>query len=345
MPHKDILFESLSRALQSIQLWLSRNGASRLMVAAPTIAAMKCQELPDHVSMTPQKRRGLQEKVSSAHFRGRITLAGWPEDGLCEYSIPILACVINGQADMLIADYVLHCQAGDAIFFPAGIPKCSSAKPHIVGDTRGRSCDVMWINLVPPAKGLSCSICHSRGSEHLPFQDGDDCIAQNFFLERLFEGLCEELQKRGSGKMAVEVLSLIVGLLQRDIDEGAMLPPPYSRIPAHTVVGESLDPIGQACSYIDSHLELPLTIKIVARQACLSPTIFTRRFREQKGQSFHEYLTAQRLKKAVSLLCETNMMVHQVSDYVGINPSRLRDLFHERHGCSPAEFRRQYLSS
>jgi len=346
MSHKQVVFEALARALQSIQLWLARNGTSRLMVAAPTIAAMKRQVLPNHVIVTPQKQRGPRVKVSSAHFldRGRIVLARWPEDGVDEYAIPILACVISGQADLRIADYVLHCQPGDMIYFPPGIPKCNSSKPHFVGDTRGRSCDIFWISPAATTKGLQCYLCHCRDGEHLRGTMEESCTTLSPFMERLFDGFCEELQKRGSGDAAVEILALILLLFKREIDEGAVFPPLHG-IPTESLADASLNPIEQACLYIETHLELQLTIKDVARHVYLSPTIFTRRFREHTDQTFKEYLTAQRLKKAIQLLQETNMRIYGVGYHVGLKPGQLRNLFREHYGCSPAAFRQRHLSS
>lgn len=343
---KKIPFEPLSHALQSVQIWLSRNGASRLMMALPTATSMKRSGLPDYVTVTPKKRLGPRVTVRSAHFidRGRIVLAHWPEDGMDEYAMPIFACIINGPADLLIADYVLHCQTGDMVFFPAGIPKCNSLKPHFVGEAQGRCCDIFWISPAIPTKGLRCYVCHSDDTRHLRGLANEHCVSHNLFLERLFEGFCEELQKNGAGDVAVEILSLIIQLFKRDIAEEIVLPTPHGA-PVNTLAEESRNPIEQACLYIDSHLELQLTINSVARQTYLSPTLFTRRFREHTGQSFKEYLTAQRLKKAVQLLEETNMMVHHVSYYVGLKPGQLRNLFRENYGCSPAEYRRQHLSS
>lgn len=345
IPHKHIPFESLSSALQSVQLWLSRNGASRLMVAAPSIAAMKRQELPDHVTVTPQKRRGPRVKVHSAHFieRGRLVLASWPEDGMDEYGMPFFACVTGGNADLFIADYVLGCWPGDMIYFPTGIPKCNSAKPHFLGDPRGRICDIFWMRSAVPAKGLYCYLCHSRNGRHLPGLANEGCVSRSMFLERLFAGFCEEVQKNGTNDVAVEILSLVVRLFKRDIDEDAAFPSPKN-IPTDVLAEENNHPIEQTCLFIDSHLELQLTISSVARQTYLSPTLFTRRFREHTGQSFKEYLTAKRLAKAVQLLQETNMTIYGVSHYVGLKPGQLRNLFREHYSCSPAKFRRQHFS-
>jgi AraC-like DNA-binding protein len=315
------------------------------MIAAPTIAAMKRQDLPDHVMVTSQKRRGPRVKVSSAHFteRGRITLARWPEDGMDEYAIPIFACVTGGQADLLIADYALRCQPGDMIYFPPGIPKCNSQKPHFVGDPRRHSCDIFWISPAAPAKGLRCYLCHCRDGQHLEALLEEQCVIPSLFLERLFDGFREELQNKGSGDVAAEILALVLRLFKREIDEDNVFPPLFG-IPEDSSVDANLNPIEQACLYIETHLELQMTIKDVARQVYLSPTIFTRRFREHTSQSFKEYLTAQRLKKAVQLLQETDRPVQGVSYYVGLKPGQLRNLFHEHYGCSPAEFRRRHLS-
>jgi AraC-like DNA-binding protein len=345
LSHKNILFEPLSNALQSVQLWLSRNGASRLMVAAPTIAAMKRQDLPDHIKVTPQKRRGPRVRVHNTHFmeRRRTILARWPEDGMEEYIMPMLACVIGGEADLLIANYVLHCHTGDIIFFPAGIPKCNAAKPHLMGNTTGRSCDLLWITPAVHTTGFHCHICHSANGQHPLCVANEQCYSRNLFLERLFEEFSEELQQRGKKGASMEMLTLFIRLLKREIDEDVVFPSPYN-IPEGTSASPSRDPIEQACLYIDSHLELRLTIGDVARHVYLSPTPFTRRFREHTGQSFKEYLTAERMKKAIQLLQETDMVIDRVSYCVGLKKGQLRNLFIEKYGYSPAEFRKRYLS-
>jgi AraC-like DNA-binding protein len=315
-------------------------------MALPTAAAMKRQELPDHIKVIVQKRSGPRVRVASAHYidRRQITLAHWPEDGLSEYAIPIWACVVGGTADLLIADYALRCQAGDMIFFPSGIPKCNSMKPHFIGDASGRFCDVLWISSAMPTKGLLCYLCHSTEMRHLPLERDEHCLSRNLFLQQLFEGFSEELERNGPSDEAIEILLLIMRLFKRDIDEEIALSPAHSVL-ADQSKNESRNPIEEACLYIDSHIELQLTINKVARQVYLSPTHFTRRFREHTGQSFKEYLTAQRLKKAVRLLEETTMTVRNISYYVGLTSGQLRNLFHANYNCSPVEYRKQYRHS
>jgi AraC-like DNA-binding protein len=339
-------FRPLSQALGNIHFWLSRDEASRLMVAAPSMAAMKRRRLPDHVSVTPNKQRGPRVKSRKAPFveGGRVELAIWPEAGISEYTLPVLGCVISGQADLRAADYILHCQPGDIILFPAGIPKCNSQKSHLEGNSDGRGCDVLWINKIMPAMKLGCYICQSRGLQHFSLHNLA-CLIPDLTLEHLFEGCCEELQERGPSKMTAQMLSLIISLLKRAIDEDAAQALAYANPQMLTKPDASHHPIEQACLYIDSHLKSHLTIENVARHVYLSSTQFTRNFREYTGQTFHEYLTAQRLKQATRFLRETNMRVQDICLYMGIKPNQLRNLFQEEYGCTPKEFRHRHHSS
>jgi AraC-like DNA-binding protein len=336
-------FEPLSQALNNIHFRLSRDGASRLIVAAPTMTAMKRRALPDHVRITPNKQRGPRVKIRKAPLAegGRTEIAIWPEAAISEYTMPVLGCVISGQADLRTADYILHCQPGDIVLFPAGIPKCNSQRSHIEGDNAEQSCDVLWINKITPAMGLGCYICQSRGAQHSTLTD-HACLIPDHFLEQLFERCCEELEERGPGEMAAQMLSLVISLIKRDIGEDATQFLPYANAHTLTALNTSSDPIEQARLYIDSHLKSHLTIESVARHVYLSPTQFTRSFREQTGQTFHAYLTAQRLQRATQLLQETNMPVQHICVFVGIKPNQLRNLFQEKYGYTPKEFRHQH---
>lgn len=339
-------FEPLSRALEKMQAWLASSGESRLIVARHKITDMRRHSLPPHVEVTPNRQRGPRVVARSAPFAGggRIDLAHWPEAGMSEYNLPMLGCVISGQADLRAADYILHCRTGDFVFYPVGIPKCNGTKPHLVGDIEGRSCEVLWLNRVAPVMGLSCYMCQSRGSQHHTHLPDRECLTSNFLLGQIFDGFCEEVLLRGKGRVSVEMLSLFLSLLKRDIEEGAVGSFAYTQSRTDIQQSNQYQPIEQACLYIDSHLEQRLTIDHVARQVYLSSTQFTRGFREQTGQSFHEYLTEQRLKKAVQFLVETTVMVQDISRYVGIKPNQLRNLFQERYGCSPAEYRSKHTS-
>jgi two-component system response regulator YesN len=90
---------------------------------------------------------------------------------------------------------------------------------------------------------------------------------------------------------------------------------------------------------MEENLEQHLTIEKVARQMLVSTVTLTRRFKEHTGQTFHEYHTALRLKRATKLLRETDLSIRFISYYVGLKDGQLRALFQHHYGCSPGEFR------
>jgi transcriptional regulator GlxA family with amidase domain len=90
---------------------------------------------------------------------------------------------------------------------------------------------------------------------------------------------------------------------------------------------------------MEENLEQHLTIQKVARQVLVSPVTLTRRFKEHTGQTFQEYHTDLRLKRATKLLQETDLSIKFISYYVGLKYGQLRALFLQKYGCSPGEFR------
>jgi AraC-like DNA-binding protein len=336
-------FEPLLEALRIIKFWLERDDASRVMVATSTIAAFRRQELPDHIKVTVKKRRG--KRVSARGPRNfrltRLVQARWPEDGQLEAAVPSLACVIKGQADFHIADYMVKCQPGDWIFIPAGISKPDASLPYVLDDSE-RECDLLWIYPGPlNGVGLECFICHSTAKAMLTGLQYGTSAMKNDFLVCLFNELNEQLQRSSDGDFIYHLLSCLVLRLREEIEEGRAEIPWTRRL--DQPVERSQNFIAEACKHIESHLDRHLTIAEMARMVAVSPATFTRRFRADMDQSFHEYLTAQRLKGAEALLQDTALSVNDVSLKVGLTYERLRDLFQQHHGCSPGEFRKREI--
>lgn len=332
----------LLEALKIMQRWLERDGADRLMVAAPTLKAFQRQSLPAHLRISVKKRQS--ERVATKgprHYRNSsaLTLTRWPEDGQESNAVPALLCVLRGHADLHIADYMLHCQPGDIIVFPSGVPQPDSSRPHYQAPHENKSCDLFW--MCPGMPGNDCTecwICHSQGTEHLTGSGDEVCWIRNNLLVQQFYCLAEESQDNKERRLAFYLLSCILLLAQREIEQEHMLLPGHQG--TNAVDQEtSRDPIEQACAYIKSHLNQAITIHQLARQVCLSPTSLTRKFRSQTGKSLTEYVNAIRLQEAASLLQETEWSINMVCRYVGLKPTRMRQLFQQHHGCSPTKFR------
>lgn len=84
----------------------------------------------------------------------------------------------------------------------------------------------------------------------------------------------------------------------------------------------------------------PVTLEAAARQAAMSVRTFTRRFREETGQTFGQWLTAVRVEAARELLEATDLSVESVARRCGFGTSAaFRAQFRAGTGLSPAAYR------
>jgi transcriptional regulator GlxA family with amidase domain len=87
----------------------------------------------------------------------------------------------------------------------------------------------------------------------------------------------------------------------------------------------------------------PLTLTVLADRATMSVRTFTRRFREETGLSPGEWLAAQRLDYARTLLEGSDLAVDQVAARSGLGTgANLRQQFRAALGVSPAAYRRTF---
>ncbi|MBQ7059967.1 MAG: helix-turn-helix domain-containing protein [Firmicutes bacterium] len=98
--------------------------------------------------------------------------------------------------------------------------------------------------------------------------------------------------------------------------------------------------IQNACHYIDTHLSEPLTIHDLASQAGYADYYFSQKFKNETGQTVSEYLCDKRIEKAMELLRDPAIDLSDVQEMVGFQSrSRFYDLFKQKTGLSPAQYR------
>ena len=332
----------LLASLRNLRLMLKRENDVNLMIARPTIAEFKSQVLPLHLRVDDKPRQGPRitvRKSRSARIPPTVQ-ARWPHDHMIENRLPSMACVIDGTADLHIADYLVSCPVGDFMFYPGGIASADGKMPHLEGDVAGRQCSLLWIY---PARfggeGLECYIC--RSVEELHFSS-DHSWCRNLLLGRLFEGICEEGQKKGHHESIFHLMSAMFFLMQSEVETGESILSPLMGMQENVrEMGDS--PIQRACAFIKANLRSNLTIESVARQVFLSSSVFTVRFKQQTGHTFNQYCTIARMELAAMLLRQTGMTVKEVSARVGLTDCQLRVLAHRYWGCPPREFRLQNI--
>jgi AraC-like DNA-binding protein/mannose-6-phosphate isomerase-like protein (cupin superfamily) len=97
-----------------------------------------------------------------------------------------------------------------------------------------------------------------------------------------------------------------------------------------------------AAHYISEHYENDITLEDAAGIAGLTPTYFSRKFKELTGIGFREYLTHIRLKQGAQLLRSTALSVLQISQECGFSSSNyFGDAFRAVYGVSPREYRKK----
>ncbi|WP_284639779.1 response regulator [Paenibacillus silviterrae] len=97
----------------------------------------------------------------------------------------------------------------------------------------------------------------------------------------------------------------------------------------------------QAQEIIAARLAEPLTLTTVAEEVGLSSYYLSRLFREETGESFNDYVTRQRMERAVQLLQNTTLKIYEVAERVGIPSYRyFSQLFRSWTGVAPTEFKK-----
>jgi len=340
-PVAELPQRALVDALRNIRFLLRRDDRARLIYARPELSALKQQDLPDHLRISVKKRIGPRVPIRGSRDSPfpRMVLARWPKDRLAENALPSLACVIHGAGDLRVGDYVLHCQSGDFIFYEPGLATADGSYSHFEDDAAGRQCSLLWV--FPGrinGEGLECYICDSHGNTH---SAGVRLWCRNHLLAELFRGIQEQGPKAQRQESTFHLLCAMLHLLQCEIHEGHASPAPYFS-PFEKFPEAVHDPIQQARAYVTKHLNGDLTIAKVSRYVCLSPSVFTRKFKHQTGQTFNEYCTSLRLKQAALLLTQTDTKIVEVSRMVGLTDCQFRQLARRHWRCSPREYRRAH---
>lgn len=324
-----------------------------VVVAAPTWKQFQQwdDDLPDGVFVTQRRLQSPRVPVHAKRFGGAMSSlinARWPADGLCSTIAPVLCFVIAGAVALPLGDYVVHCLPGHAVLMPAGTPRPDGTLSCLDASRAGNNYCSM-LSFMPWAEGVECWINHSDNREHStyrnPGEHGHVLHAQaNFYLEALAEAAIErspEYRLHCQGLLLALSAVLAHGIRSQQLFNPGLLTEPS--LDATAPVREQ-NPIKRAQTYINAHLQTPLSIDKMADYVYMSRAQFTRQFKQVTGRTFLEYVTWCRLEKAKVLLQNTDWTLRKIAFSVGVSPDRLRNIFLKYEHQTPATFRRDHLA-
>jgi AraC family transcriptional regulator of arabinose operon len=108
-----------------------------------------------------------------------------------------------------------------------------------------------------------------------------------------------------------------------------------------------LDPrIAHAMDHLCRNLNQPMTLEALAKVSHLSPSRFSHLFRDEVGQTPHQFLEQQRLYRAKQLLELSGLNIAQIAAEVGYRNAFYFTLrFKRATELSPRQYRRQFASA
>lgn len=95
-----------------------------------------------------------------------------------------------------------------------------------------------------------------------------------------------------------------------------------------------------AIQFVLNNYEREISITDIAKYVFLSPSYFTRAFKEDTGLSPMQYLLNIRIKRSCELLAETDLKVGDIAHSVGFsNQQRFNDMFKKQTNMTPMQYR------
>jgi AraC family transcriptional regulator, transcriptional activator FtrA len=106
---------------------------------------------------------------------------------------------------------------------------------------------------------------------------------------------------------------------------------------------EAGDPFAETLTWLQEHLDDPVTIDDLAAKSAMSPRTFARRFQANTGTTPYQWLLRQRIQLAQRLLETGDLAIDMVASQSGFSTAaNLRKHFHRAVRTSPHAYRRTF---
>ncbi|MNC32397.1 HTH-type transcriptional regulator YesS [compost metagenome] len=115
---------------------------------------------------------------------------------------------------------------------------------------------------------------------------------------------------------------------------------------AGKIKGRDNAQLSQVKAHVEQHYADNITLESVSAMVYMNPYYFSSFFKKHTGQNFKNYVTEVRMRHALRLLLESDLMVYEIADRVGYNNARhFSDMFKRKFGKLPQEYKQSYRNS
>lgn len=233
--------------------------------------------------------------------------------------------VDSGRCRMFVQHDIYYVSAGDVVSLP---PFCLHRSSYEQGQTVERFTACFRMDYIRRFTE-SCEEIYALFAQ----QKLTVPVEQRDMAKELFSAMIREtLQEDSYTKLQLEsLLSQLLVLLGRS----------KSAFQGIQQLGASDGAIQEAARFIYQHHREPIRLEHAADAGHLSPTYFSKRFRQVTGMGFKEYLTYVRLMDGAELLRTTGMSVTEIALACGFSDGNyFGDVFKKARGVSPSQFRK-----
>ncbi|MNZ81706.1 HTH-type transcriptional regulator YesS [compost metagenome] len=231
---------------------------------------------------------------------------------------------LNGIVEAGIEDVAYACEIHNITELQGGIVKAlSSQNKEQLMQTTGQLMDVV--------KHMA------GGSKHLAITNVYNTI---LLLEQEMESIGVHIGffRDGQGSL-LERLSSYATFTGVVNEFTSIVQQAFDRI-AHKLANKEISQLRQIKAYMEEHYAENITLESMAALIYMNPYYFSSFFKKHTRKNFKQYLTEERMKHALRLLLESELMIYEIAERVGYNNARhFSDMFKKVYGKLPQEYR------
>ena len=226
----------------------------------------------------------------------------------------------KGSCRYFIENKLFDVKAGDLVLIPKGIIH----KTLYLGESTDRHLINFSKSYIPPSLAIDIKGLFKNNI----YRPNDELIPE---ITYLFEKIAKESENYDTYS------NLLISGYMTEFFTIILRNPSYKN-----PVSLSNIPIENATTYISTNYKKNIALEDMATMVGLSPSYFSRLFKNTTGFGFKEYLTLVRLKEAQSKLIHTDISICEIAYECGFNDSNyFSSVFKDLNGLSPIKYRKQ----